>query len=178
MKFILTLISIVIISKNTLSIEKGQTEITTEDGVEVFQNEKYYLLKKNVKINSETFKLNADEVKINFDESLYDIVELNAEGQVNFDSPNFKLIGSGENLNLLVKIEKLKVYGVDSKLKSDEIEMFSDGFIEINNLSGEFSLKGQNSKLINDSIIIKAESIDGIFSNDTEKKRGYSSESY
>ena len=170
MKFILTLISIVIISKNTLSIEKGQTEITTEDGVEVFQNEKYYLLKKNVKINSEAFKLNADEVKINFDESLYDIVELNAEGQVNFDSPNFKLIGSGENLNLLVKIEKLKVYGVDSKLKSDEIEMFSDGFIEINNLSGEFSLKGQNSKLINDSIIIKAESIDGIFSNDTEKK--------
>ena len=85
MKFILTLISIVIISKNTLSIEKGQTEITTEDGVEVFQNEKYYLLKKNVKINSETFKLNADEVKINFDESLYDIVELNAQGQVNFD---------------------------------------------------------------------------------------------
>ena len=36
---------------------------------------KYYLLKKNVTINSETFKLNADEVKINFDKSLYDILE-------------------------------------------------------------------------------------------------------
>jgi len=26
----------------------GETEITTEDGIEVFQDEKYYLLKKNV----------------------------------------------------------------------------------------------------------------------------------
>ena len=171
MKFILTLISIVAFSTNAFTIEKGQTEITTEDGVEVFQNEKYYLLKKNVEIVSEAFKLNADEVKINFDQSLYDIVELNAEGKVKFDSPNFKLVGSGENLNLLVKIEKLKVYGFDSKFKSDEIKMFSDGFIEINNLSGEFSLKGENSKLINENIIIKAESIDGIFSNNSGKKQ-------
>ena len=29
----------------------GQTEITTEDGIEVFQDEKYYLLKKNVEIH-------------------------------------------------------------------------------------------------------------------------------
>ena len=26
----------------------GETEITTEDGIEVFQNEKFYLLKKNL----------------------------------------------------------------------------------------------------------------------------------
>ena len=43
--------------------------------------------------------------------------------------------------------------------------MFSDGFIEVNNLNGDFSLKGLNSKLINENIIIKAEKIDGIFSN-------------
>ena len=41
--------------------------------------------------------------------------------------------------------------------------MFSDGFIEVNNLNGDFSLKGSNSKLINESIIIEAYSIDGNF---------------
>ena len=30
--------------------ELGQTEITTEEGIEVYQKEKYYLLKKNVEI--------------------------------------------------------------------------------------------------------------------------------
>ena len=37
--------------------ESGQTEITTDDGIEVFNKEKYYLLKKNVKINSDEYKL-------------------------------------------------------------------------------------------------------------------------
>ena len=35
--------------------------------------------------------------------------------------------------------------------------MFSDGFIEVNNLNGDFFLKGLNSKLINENIFIKAE---------------------
>ena len=39
--------------------------------------------------------------------------------------------------------------------------MFSDGFIEVNNHSGDFLLKGLNSKLINKSIVIIANSIDG-----------------
>ena len=69
----------------------GETEITTEDGIEVFQNEKYYLLKKNVKIVSDNFTLNADEVKINFDKSLYDITELDAKGNVNFNSNEFEM---------------------------------------------------------------------------------------
>ena len=41
--------------------------------------------------------------------------------------------------------------------------MLSDGFIEINNLNGDFNLKGPNSKLLNENILIVAESIDGIF---------------
>ena len=114
MNLILKIILTLFLTIEVFAREDGETEITTEDGIEVFQNEKFYLLKKNVKIESDDFSLNANEVKINFDKSLYDIVELNAEGQVNFDSPNYKLIGSGENLNLLVKIEKLKVYGFDS----------------------------------------------------------------
>ena len=43
--------------------------------------------------------------------------------------------------------------------------MFSDGFIQVNNLNGNFSLQGSGSKLINENIIILAESIDGNFSN-------------
>ena len=33
------------------SREIGQTEISTEEGIEVYQKEKYYLLKKNVEID-------------------------------------------------------------------------------------------------------------------------------
>ena len=34
--------------------------------------------------------------------------------------------------------------------------MFSDGYIEVNNQNGNFSLKGFNSKLINEDIVIQA----------------------
>ena len=150
--------------------ESGETEITTEDGIEVFQNEKFYLLKKNVNIKSDNFDLSADNVKINFDENLYDITELNADGNVKFNSLNFKMKGSGKFLNFEVKVERLKVKGSNSELISDDIKMFSDGFIEINNLDGNFSLKGKNSKLINESVLIEADSIDGIFSEINGKK--------
>ena len=150
--------------------ESGETEITTEDGIEVFQNEKFYLLKKNVNIKSDNFDLSAENVKINFDENLYDITELNADGNVKFNSLNFKMKGSGKFLNFEVKVEKLKVKGSNSELISDDIKMFSDGFIEINNLDGNFSLKGKNSKLINESVLIEADSIDGIFSEINGKK--------
>ena len=42
--------------------------------------------------------------------------------------------------------------------------MFSDGYIELNNLGGSFSLQGLNSKLVNDTIAIKANKINGNFS--------------
>ena len=48
--------------------------------------------------------------------------------------------------------------------------MFSDGFIEVNNLNGDFFLKGTNSKLVNDNIIIKAEKINGNFSEKANQK--------
>ena len=56
--------------------EVGQTEITTEDGIEVYQKEKYYLLKKNVVIESDNFNLKADHVKAFFDKDLYDIINI------------------------------------------------------------------------------------------------------
>ena len=168
MKFILQIIIIFSFSLNLFGREKGETEITTEDGIEVFQNEKFYLLKKNVQIESDNFTLNADDVKIYFEKSLYDIKEIDAQGNVDFNSSEFKMSGSGEALNFLVFNEKLKIEGVKSKLITEDIKMTSHGFIEVNNVNGNFSVKGLNSKLVNESIIIIAESIDGKFSNDNE----------
>tara|TARA_B100000575_G_scaffold278583_1_gene266050 strand:+ start:1650 stop:2411 length:762 start_codon:yes stop_codon:yes gene_type:complete len=170
MRLIFNITIVVLFSFNIVAREKGETEITTEDGIEVFQDEKYYLLKKNVKIKSDNFNLNAKDVKIYFDESLYDITELNAKGEVYFDSSKFGMNSSSQSLKFEVKIEKLRVDGKNSKLISKDIEMYSDGFIEVDNQKGNFKLEGLNSKLINESILIKAEKIDGIFSNIEDQK--------
>ena len=171
MKLKIKLIFLILFSFNAIAREVGETEITTEDGIEVFQSEKFYLLKKNVKINSDKFILSADDVKIDFDKSLYDITNLEAEGNVNFDSLEFSIKGNGKKLYFVVQNEKLKIEGENSKLITENINMYSDGLIEVNNLSGNFSLKGKGSKLISDDIIIEAESIDGIFTNIDDKKQ-------
>jgi len=170
MMLFLKIILVLIFSFNLNAREIGETEITTEDGIEVFQNEKYYLLKKNVKIESDNFTLTADNVRINFDKSLYDITDLNAKGNVNFNSKEFEIRGNGKLLNFEVKIEKIKVQGQGSELTTKDVMMFSDGFIEVSNLSGDFLLEGINSKLINESIIIKAETINGKFSDKNDNK--------
>ena len=171
MKIIFKLIIIIIVfSIKANAKEEGETEITTEDGIEVYQNEKFYLLKKNVKIKADSFNLDADNVRIDFNKSLYDITELEAKGSVNFISQQFKMSGSGEKLNFKVLIEELKVEGFDSELITENIKMYSDGFIKVNNLNGNFELKGENSRLINENILILAESIEGIFSNNKVNK--------
>ena len=170
MKTIFKIIIIFLFSFTTLGRERGETEITTDDGIEVFQNEKYYLLKKNVNIESDNFILSANDVKINFDKSLYDITEIYAEGNVKFYSSEFNIKGDGEKLNFKVKIEKLEVEGKNSKLITNNTQMFSDGYIDVNNIDGSFTLDGLNSKLINESIFIKGNSIKGIFSRNTEIK--------
>mgnify|MGYP001261709477 CR=1 FL=1 len=170
MKIILQILLTLCFTYSIIAKEAGETEITTDDGIEVFQNEKYYLLKKNVNIVSDNFNLRADNVKINFDKSLYDIIELNAKGNVSFESNELSIRGSGESLRFEVLIENIKVEGIKSNLKTEDVEMFSDGFIEVNNLTGSFLLNGMNSKLINKNIVIEGESIDGIFSKNTINK--------
>ena len=170
MKQIIKVILILLFSTTLASREIGETEITTEDGIEVYQKEKFYLLKKNVKIESDSFTLSANKVKIDFEENLYDIIKLYAEGNVDFNSQEFEMRGSGEFLELAVKIENLKVKGKGSQLTTKDVKMFSDGFIEVNNINGNFSLKGLNSKLINEDIIIQGDQINGIFSNNGSKK--------
>ena len=49
MKVLLFLL--IVISRNLIALDTNQTEITTDEGIEIFQEEKYYLLKKNVIIN-------------------------------------------------------------------------------------------------------------------------------
>ena len=170
MKFFVNFIILLFISFSLCSREIGETEITTEDGIEVFQDEKFYLLKKNVKIESDNFTLSADDVKIDFDKSLYDITNLYAKGEVDFFSEEFGISSNGDILNFRVKIEKLRVEGQGSELLTKDIEMFSDGFIEVNNQNGDFLLKGLNSKLINENIIIIANFIDGNFVDKVDKK--------
>ena len=64
MKIFLVILNFIILSNSLFAREIGETEITAEEGIEVFQDEKYYLLKKNVKIESDNFTLIGDTVKI------------------------------------------------------------------------------------------------------------------
>ena len=140
----------------------GETEITTEDGIEVFQEEKYYLLKKNVEIVSDEFELNGNLVKIFFEKDLYDIQELIASTDVNFKSSAYNIKGKGEMLEFNIQNEKIKVTGEKSELFLETTEMFSDGSIAVDNLAGSFSIEGPNSKLISDEIFITGFMINGI----------------
>ena len=170
MIFFLKFVISFFISLNLVARDVGETEITTEDGIEVYQDEKYYLLKKNVKIVSDNFILNADYVKIKFNENMYDIIELNAVGNVIFISENFDVKGKGETLNFIVDIEKIKIEGLNSELLTDDIQMYSDGSIEVNNIKGDFYIIGSNSKLINETVYIEGENIDGVFIEANKKK--------
>ena len=144
--------------------ELGQTEITTEEGVEVYQKEKYYLLKKNVKIESDNFKLTAQKVKAYFDKDLYDIVDIYSEENVILES-NQGLRVLGDEVDFNVKNEIINIRGKNSFLQNDEITMTSDGSIDLNNTSGEFKLYGLNSKLITNEIKITGEDIKGKYIN-------------
>ncbi len=170
MKFIFCLIIFVVITSEIYPRQIGETEITTDEGIEVYQEEKFYLLKKNVKIISDSFVLKADEVKINFDENLYDITNLTANGNVTFNSEAFKIIGSGDILIFKVKTEELLIKGSRSEIKIEDLKMLSDGIIEINNLNGNFNLNGPKSRLISSDTYIEAKFIDGILKNKDNKK--------
>ena len=65
-KIFISYLIFIFASWNLSARNSGETEITTDEGIEVFQNEKFYLLKKNVQIISDTFSLSGDEVKVFF----------------------------------------------------------------------------------------------------------------
>ena len=111
--FFLKIFVLFFLSNNILAREIGQTEILTDEGIEVFQNEKYYLLKKNVKIKSDTFELSGDLVKAFFDKDLYDIIKIESSGNVNLKSTR-GLVAEGQMINFSTTNEDISVMGLDS----------------------------------------------------------------
>ena len=164
-KFVFFFLIVFLCYKNAFSRNIGETEITTEDGIEVFQEEKYYLLKKNVEIVSDEFELNGNLVKIYFDKDLYDIQELIASTNVNFKSSAYNIKGKGETLKFNIQNEEIHVTGEKSELFLETTEMFSDGSITVDNVAGSFSIEGPNSKLITDEIFITGFTINGNLDN-------------
>ena len=126
-------ILLIFLSFSLFAREKGQTEITTEEGIEVFQKEKYYLLKKNVIIESDEFLLSADLVKAFFEEDLYDIKRIESEGNVKFSSSqNFNAIG--EKLNFSIKDNLINIYGNNALIEMNNLSMKSDKYIMIDDV--------------------------------------------
>ena len=168
MKIIIYITLLILFLNNTNARDLGQTEITAEDGIEVFQNEKYYLLKNNVEIASDNFNLKADIVKAYFNKDLYDITNIYAEGSVILNSDDRDLAANGNVLEFSFQEEKIKITGINSKLILNKSLMFSDGIIEVNNLDGTFLINGKNSKLKNEDITINGSDIKGKFSSNND----------
>ena len=146
------------------SREIGQTQITTEEGIEVYQKEKYYLLKKNVEIESDNFNLKAQKVKAYFNKDLYDITNIYSNGNVVLTS-NQGIEALGNQVDFNVKDQNIYIKGKKSYLKNKELKMKSDGSIDFNNSLGKFILKGLNSQIISTDINIKGEKIEGKYIN-------------
>ncbi|MBD1147222.1 hypothetical protein IDH28_00140 [Pelagibacterales bacterium SAG-MED31] len=162
---LIILSSIVVLYSNfVISRGIGETEITTDDGIEVFQNEKYYLLKKNVKITSDDFEISADIIKANFDTDLYDITLLETEGTSNLNAIKYGITGKGDEIDINIKSEEIIVRGKNSYLNLQKTRMNTDGSIKVNNSLQTFELIGDNSNLQNDDLNIYGEYISGSFS--------------
>ena len=134
MKFVINLLLIISITCNVYARELGQTEITAEDGIEVYQDEKYYLLKKNVKIESDNLNLTGDTIKIYFDEDLYDIKKIDANGNVKIISKTNDINANGTEVVFYTNKEEIFINGLGSKLITKNMTMISDGFINVKNL--------------------------------------------
>ncbi len=142
--------------------ESGQTEITTEEGIEVFNQEKYYLLKKNVKIISDEYELSADLVKAYFNKDLYDIIRIFSDGNVILNSSK-GIKASGEKIDFNIINEDMEIFGKNSLFTNNEINMTSDEEIKINNITGNFLINGPNSRLKSNKIDITGYLIKGKF---------------
>ena len=160
MKYIITIL--IFFSFHTMGRESGQTEITTDDGIEVFNKEKYYLLKKNVKIISDEYELNADLVKAYFNKDLYDITRISSNGNVTLNSSK-GIKASGEKINFDLINEDIQIFGKNSLFINNKINMFSDKELKINNITGNFIVNGPNSRLKTNKIDITGYLIEGKF---------------
>ena len=171
LKLIILILPMIFISVTGFAKGIGETEITTDDGIEVFQNEKYYLLKKNVIINSDDFEITSDNVKAMFGSDLYDITSLETKGNSTLNAKSYGVEGKGEEIDIDIKKEEITVSGKSSFLNLEETKMKSDGYIKVNNLLGSFELIGPNSNLQQDDLDIHGEYISGVFLEIDGKKQ-------
>jgi len=162
--YLFQLIFIILFFQKIYAKDIGQTEITAEEGIEVFQQEKYYLLKKNVKIKSENFNLSADIIKAYFEKDLYDITKVEAENNAFLKSTKGVEI-RGQKVYFDIKKEIINVFGKNSLVKNLNISMSSNESIQINNINGHFELNGKNSVLKTTDTYILGEYIKGKFIN-------------
>ncbi len=169
MKFLFLFILLLLLNNNIYSRGTGETEITAEEGIEVYQSDKFYVLKKNVKIVSDDFVLLGDEIKIFFDQDMYDIKKINATGNVDLNSQKYNIIANGENLIFKTDDEIINIKGINSKLITNDTEMYSNGEINVNNIKGEFYIIGPNSSLKANDIFIEGYNIDGVFNKENER---------
>lgn len=68
-------------------IKKDSTIITADDGINVYQDKKYYELKNNVKVKSINFDLNADNVLAYYGKDFYDLTKIIATGNAEIFTP-------------------------------------------------------------------------------------------
>ena len=111
--FLITILLSISTLQQLLAREEGQIEITTEEGIEVFQSEKYYLLKNNVIITSDDFQLKANLVKAFYEKDLYDITKIESEGNTLFTSKK-GMSANGEILNFSPQNETISIKGKNS----------------------------------------------------------------
>ena len=156
------LIFILIISLKVFGAEKSPTEITTDNGIKVFQNEKYYLLKGNVIINSDDFILKANLVKAYFDKDLYDIIKIECDENVSFIS-NKGVEAKGNKLNFDTTQNTIEILGLDSSLKNSDFSLKSDELIFVDNTIGKFYLNGKSSALQTKDLLVIGNIIIGYY---------------
>ena len=130
------------------------TKITTDGGITLYQNNKYYELIDNVKINSTNFDLSADNVIAYYKVDLYDLIKVIATGKAKIktsdgavisgdkiiyeiENGNFTIEGNGlfQNNKLTVKSQDIKgeIEEINNKKYIKNVEAKDDKKVYIQN---------------------------------------------
>ena len=118
--------------QNTIAdtIQKKETIITTDGGIEVYQNEKYYDLSNNVDIRSKNFDLTADNALVYYEKDFYDLIKVIAIGKAYIVTSQGAII-RGDKVTYQLKDEKFFIIG-NGIFTNKELH------VEGNNIKGNF----------------------------------------
>ena len=153
-KLILIIIFLQVQNAIADTINKTQTEITTDGGIQVYQKEKYYDLIKNVNVKSKDFNLKAENVKAYYGKDFYDLVKIVATGNAKMITTDgaeiegnkiiyetigekFHIFGNGKfaNSELLVKGDDIEgsFIKIDDKKYINNVEAKDSDYVYIDN---------------------------------------------